>query len=164
MTYVVAARVVSGGTVYLRTTEAYPVLTRNAPESLAIELAKAGSPTSPPSARQRITGVPWAATEISGRALIADDPPTIVFLDDGTFAMFGGCNRFRGRARLSDGRTTFVEPIAGTRRACPPPRMNLEDSILGALKSTVGYERNASLLSFTNEAGVVVVRFRGAPE
>jgi putative lipoprotein len=72
MTYVVAARVMSGGTVHLRTTTAYPVLTRNAPESVAIVLEKTGGPAPTASAGPRISGVPWAVTEIGGRALIAE--------------------------------------------------------------------------------------------
>ena len=30
--------------------------------------------------------------------LIAEHPLRIVFLDDGTFSMLGGCNSFRGKA------------------------------------------------------------------
>lgn len=47
MEYRVAARLVSGDRVLLRTTSAYPVLTRNAPAQARIELADTGAPASP---------------------------------------------------------------------------------------------------------------------
>jgi putative lipoprotein len=163
MRYVVAARVLSGGDVLLRTTTAYPVLTRNAPESVEIMLERTGGRTPAPATGPRIAGVEWAASEIGGRALIAEDPPTIAFLEDGSFSLFGGCNRFRGKATLSGGRIAFG-PIAGTRMACPPQRAKLEQSILVALESVVAYQRNGSTLNVMNEAGVVVARFNERPD
>ncbi len=164
MTYVVAARLVSGDSVILRTTSAYPVLTRNAPDSATIVLTNAGRAEAAPPPGPGITGVSWAVTELGGRALVADDPPTLVFLDDGTFAMFGGCNRFRGKAPAADGRIAFSEPIVGTRRACPAPRMQLERDMLAALWTATRFERNGERLSLANDAGIAVVRLRAAPE
>ncbi len=164
MSYVVAARVLSGDKVLLRTTTAYPVLTRGAAESVEVVLERTATAASGPSPRQRISGVPWAVTEIGGRTLIAEDPPTLALLDDGTFALFGGCNRFRGKAELSDGRIVFPSTLAGTRRACPPNRAKLEQDMLAALQSTVAYLRNGQQLSFMNEAGAVTARLRERPE
>lgn len=160
MTYVVSAHVLSGEAVVLRTTSAFPVLTRDASESPEIILEATGGGTPAAAAGSAaIEGIAWTATEIAGRALIAQAPPTIAFEPDGSFAMFGGCNRFRGRATIGDGRITFVEPFAGTRRLCPPDRMKLEDDIVAALQATSGYVRNGPLLSFTNDAGRVTARF-----
>jgi putative lipoprotein len=164
MTYVVAARLLSGDEVIFRTVTSYPVLTRDAPASADIVMQPARREASAVTAGQRIAGVPWAAIEIGGRALIAEDPPTIAFLEDGTFSMFGGCNRFRGKALVSDGRITFPDPIVGTRRACPPQRAKLEADILDALKRTVGYERSGAGLSLTNNTRVVTARFQERPE
>lgn len=162
MTYVVAAVLRAGGRVSHRTMTAWPVLTRGAPERADIVLEQVAE--APPADAARISGVPWAVTEIGGRALVADDPPTIAFLEDGTFSMFGGCNRFRGRAALSAGRIAFVQPIAGTKMMCLSERMKLEQDMLEALDRTAGYKRSGARLSFTNAAGVVTVRFVERPE
>lgn len=162
MTYVVAAVLRAGGRVSHRTMTAWPVLTRGAPERADIVLEQEAE--APPADVLRLSGVPWAVTEIGGRALVADDPPTIAFLEDGTFSMFGGCNRFHGRAELSEGRIAFVQPIAGTQMMCLPERMKLEQDMVEALGRTAGYNRSGARLSFTNGAGVVIVRFVERPE
>jgi putative lipoprotein len=164
MTYVVAARVVSGDAVVMRTTSAFPVLTRGATDRVEIVLERMGARATEDSGANALAGVTWAATEIGGRALIAEDPPTVLFEEDGGFSMYGGCNRFRGRAEISDGRIAFVEPIAGTMMMCPPQRMSLERDMLDALQATAGYVRSGESLSLTNAAGVVVARFRAAPK
>lgn len=163
MEYRVAARLVSGDRVILRTTTAYPVLTRGASDSVRIVLDTTEGPAAAASPETGLSGVTWEVGELGGRALVADDPPTLTFLDDGSFAMFGGCNRFRGKAQPADGRVAFPQPIAGTMKMCPPLRMELEKAMLAALGRTTGYQRNGLLLAFTDEAGVVVMRFRKAP-
>lgn len=162
MEYRVVARLLSGERVLLRTTTAYPVLTRGASDSVRIALESAGAPAAEASPGPGLAGITWEASEIGGRALVADDPPTLAFLDDGTFAMFGGCNRFRGKAAPADGRVGFPQPITGTMKVCPPPRMALEQAMLAALGSTAGYRREGPLLALTDRAGVVVASFRKA--
>ena len=162
MSYTVAARILSGNDVLYRTTAAYPALTRNAPARVAIELDRAASaaPVAASGPKPDLSGATWSAGEIGGRALVADNPPTLSFEADGSFALFGGCNRFHGRADISEGRIAFTQPLAGTRKACPPERMKLERDILGALERSAGYERNEGSLALVNEAGVVVARFQ----
>lgn len=164
MSYVVAARLLSGDKVLLRTTKAYPVLTRGGSDSVEVVLERLAAAPSAPAPQQPIVGAQWTATEIAGRALIAKSPPTIAFLEDGSFTLFSGCNRFRGKAELADGRIAFPSPLAGTRRACPPERAKLEQDILESLQQTVGYRRAGTILSFVNEAGVTTVRFQEGPD
>lgn len=164
MSYVIAARLLSGGKILFRTTRSYPVLTRGGDETAEVVLEPMAATTSGMVAQQRIAGVPWAATEIAGRALIMKDLPTIAFLEDGSFALFSGCNRFRGKAEIAEGRIAFPSPLAGTRRACPPGQAKLEQDILDSLQESVGYWRTGSRLSFVNEAGAVTVRFQERPE
>lgn len=164
MRYVVAARILSGEQVLFRTTSAYPVITRGSPEHADLVLERTSGSKSVPVLEQRIAGVSWSATEIAGRALVADDPPTIAFQEDGSFSMYGGCNRFHGKAEVSNGQIAFVQPIAGTRKACPPNRMKLEQDILHVLEKTVAYQRVETNLAFINASGVVTARFREAPE
>jgi len=164
MTYVVAARILSGERVLFRTTSAYPVITRGSPEHADLVLEQMSSTQSGPVSVPRIAGVSWSVTEIAGRALVADDPPTIAFQEDGSFSLYGGCNRFHGKAEVSNGRIAFLQPIAGTRKACAANRMKLEQDIVQALEKTVAYQRVGTNLAFMNASGVVTARFREAPE
>ncbi|SDE13164.1 putative lipoprotein [Salipiger thiooxidans] len=160
MSYIVSGKVAVGDTVLLRTTTAYSALTREAPERPEIELEQVATLAATP----RISGVEWAAFEIGGRMLVAEDPPTIAFLDDGSFSMYGGCNTFRGKAEMGNGTLRIREPFAGTKRLCPEPRMELEKTMVDALNATRGYVRVDNRLSLTNEAGVTTLRLTERPE
>lgn len=138
MEYRVAARLLSGDRVMLRTATAYSVLTRGASDSVRIVLESTEAPVAAASPGPGLAGITWVVGEIGERAVVADDPPTLTFLDGGSFAMFGGCNRFRGKAQPADGSVAFPQPIAGTMKLCPPPRMELEKAMLDALGDTAG--------------------------
>ncbi|MCA0939650.1 META domain-containing protein [Salipiger pacificus] len=162
MSYVVAGKVREGETVVLRTTTAFPAITRDAPARPEIVLEQMAS--APVADMPRITGIEWAAFEIGGRMLVTEDPPSMAFNDDGGFSMYGGCNRFSGRAEIGDGTLTIVQPLAGTRRACPEPRMKLDQDMVAALEQATGYVRNGKNLSLTNASGVTVLRLTERPE
>lgn len=164
MTYSVAARLLSRDKVLFRTTTVYPVITRGAPQKVDLVLQMMPGDSEGAATGQRIAGVPWAMIEIGGRAFIGEDAPTIVFDEDGTFSLFGGCNRFRGKADLTEGRISFPNPLAGTKMACPDPRMRLETDVLEALAATVSYHRNGPSLAFMNAAGPTTIRFQERPE
>jgi putative lipoprotein len=162
MVYAVSAMLSAADGATWRTTTRYPVLTRGAPDHVAIVLERTASAAS--DVANRISGIEWAAFEIGGRALVTDDPPTIAFLEDGSFTLFGGCNRFRGMAEMGAGRIQFPQSFAGTRMLCPAGRMELERKTLEALGSTTGYTRHENRLSLMNGTGVTVARFIERPE
>ncbi|UCD67337.1 MAG: META domain-containing protein [Betaproteobacteria bacterium] len=69
-----------------------------------------------------------------------------------------GCNRFNGRAMLRE-EFFVVERMTSTRRACPPPNMNLErtfQQVLGG-ESVISIGANRQL---TLKSGQTVLRFR----
>lgn len=164
MSYSISARIMSGGRMLFRTTAAYPVITRESPKQVEIVLQAMRHDRQDTGTDLRIAGVPWAVTEIGGRAFVANDPPMITFQEDGTFALFGGCNRFRGRAELVEGQMTFPHPMAGTKRACAEPRMKLERDVLEALNATVSFRRYGSSLALLNAAGRTTIGFQERPE
>ncbi|MDU8944291.1 YbaY family lipoprotein [Ovoidimarina sediminis] len=164
LTYTVAAKIISDGNVMFRSTTATPVLTRGAPRSTEIVLEMMPQRTGSSSPNQSIKGITWAAYEIAGRMLIADDPPTLSIDQNGQFALYGGCNRFTGTVDASDGEFSMPDNIAGTSRACPEERERLERDTLDALSTVTGYLRSGSNLALTNDAGVTVLRFREMPE
>ncbi len=160
-TYVVAARIRSGGSVIFRTTSAYPVLTRGAGDQVDLLLQKMpAQENAHSSGNNRIMGIEWAVFEIGGRVFIGDDPPEIVFQEDGHFSLFGGCNRFSGKAEIGNGTVTFPAAFAGTRRACAPTVNKLENDVLDALSDSVLFERNGKNLVFQRENGLAALRFR----
>ncbi|MBE9636796.1 META domain-containing protein [Salipiger mangrovisoli] len=162
MSYIVAGKVRAGDSVVLRTTTAFPAITRDAPARPEITLEQTG--TMPVADLPRITGIEWAAFEIGGRMMVTEDPPSMAFNEDGTFSMYGGCNRFTGRAEIGAGTLHVLQPLAGTRRACPEPRMNLDKAMVAALEQTTGFVRYGKNLSLTNAAGVAVLRLTERPE
>ncbi len=61
----------------------------------------------------------WRVTIVGGAATVAENPPTIVFTDEG-IAGSTGCNRYTGPFS-HDGGMIEVGTLAMTRRACIPP-------------------------------------------
>ena len=167
MVYALSAQIISGETVLFRSTSSYSVLTRGAPSSveMVLERMPADAGASQQSMADSIAGIDWAVTEIGGRALIADDPPSMAIDTGGKLGLFGGCNRYEGQVKMSvDGAITFPDSMPGTLMACAEPRMKLEKEVLTTLTEVTGYARNGSLLSLTNAAGVTVMRFQERPE
>jgi hypothetical protein len=92
--------------------------------------------------------------------LIVEDRPTIAFDRDGRFGLYGGCNRFTGKATIDERTIVFPQKMAGTREACAAIRAKLEKDVLDALSASSGYVRNGALLSLTNSNGITLVRFK----
>lgn len=156
--YVVAARILSEGAVLFRTTSAYPVLTRGAGDAVDLVLQMTAEPKKPqPSG---IAGVTWEAFEIGGRMFVGDTPPTLMFMEDGAFSLFAGCNQYTGKAELGDGTVAFPEAMRGTRRACVEPIQNLENDVLEAIAASTQYTQSGDNLALQRENGVVTLRFQ----
>lgn len=155
LSYTVRGQIYSGDEVLFRSTTATPVFTRGAGDEVDLLLEAAA----PPAQAAGIAGVEWRMSELGGRLYVADDPPTLVFEENGTFALYGGCNRFTGKAELGDGTIDFPDVFAGTKRLCAEQRMKLEQDMLSMVAQATGYVRNGSLLTLTNEAGVSIARF-----
>ena len=162
--YSVRGEIYSANKVLFRSTRATPVLTRGAPDAVDLRLVQADSASTGSVPGNPLAGVEWEVFELGGRMLILDDLPTIAFDSDGRFGLYGGCNRFTGKARIGDGAIDFLPQMAGTTMACPKVRTKLENDVLGAFAASSGYVRNGALLSLTNSNGVTVVRLREHPE
>lgn len=159
-TYSVAAKILSGDATLFRSTTATPALTRDAPDAVELILEKMQRTSSANTATNTITGASWVVYEIGGRALVAENPPTLQFDEAGRFGLFAGCNRFAGSAVIDAGTIEFPDNFAGTLMACPEPRENLERDTLDAIGRSVGYVRSGGLLAFTGETGVVTLRLK----
>lgn len=163
MSYSVSARILSGDSVIFRSTSAYPVITRGAPDTVEMVLERSATPVTPVAAPP-FAGIAWAATEITGRALVTDDPPTMTVDAEGNIAIYAGCNRYVSKIATDGDSLRFLGPLAGTMMACPDARMKLESDTIAALDDSVSFVRYGNNLTFSNEAGIAVLRFQERPE
>jgi len=81
-----------------------------------------------------LTGPAWRVGSLAGEGLPADGQPTLRFETDGAVAGFDGCNRFRGRYRITGVGVSFAE-LAGTRMACTGNRGAVAGQLLAALEA-----------------------------
>ncbi|MCX4675537.1 META domain-containing protein [Streptomyces sp. NBC_01433] len=118
-----------------------------------------------------LTGTKWRVTTlVSGRtttSLPADTPPDraphLTFGKDGTVEGNLGCNSFHGKAAVAGSTITFG-PLAATRRMCPAAEMEVERSVLAALKGETTYVIKGQALSLTASGGKGVGAAAPAPD
>lgn len=158
--YSARGAIYSADKVLFHSTTVTPVLTRGAPDAVDLRLVKADTPSTGSVPGNPLAGVEWEVFELGGRMLILEDVPTIAFDSDGRFGLYGGCNRFTGKATIDDGSIAFLAKTTGTRQACSEVRAKLEKDVLDALAASSGYVRNGVLLSLTNSTGVTLIRFK----
>jgi heat shock protein HslJ len=130
-----------------------------------------GSPTSPPATSQpdtpagatpspagdepapdALAGSEWQLTALeqggSERPLVASQPPTLKFADDGTLGGTTGCNSFGGNYR-SDGQSLTVSELHQTLIGCDPPLAQQESLYIAALSTAQTYAIEGATLTIT---------------
>jgi heat shock protein HslJ len=70
-------------------------------------------------------------------------------------AGFSGCNRFRGTYTFANGALT-LSPLASTRMACPPDKMDTERKVLQLLQSTTTADATHTTLVLKDAGGAVL--------
>jgi len=95
----------------------------------------------------------WTLVEIDGQPLPAGVEPPLVLFERGTVRGFAGCNRFNAAVKETKPGEIEIGVAAGTRKACPPPAMELEDRFLGELGKVRGYTFLAGQLALTWQDG-----------
>ena len=81
-----------------------------------------------------LAGTGWVVTSIDEDPLLVEDPPTIAFEEDGSVSGGAGVNRFVGTWSMDEDVLVFG-PLATTRMAGPPERMDLEHRFLAVLEA-----------------------------
>jgi len=109
-----------------------------------------------------LTGTEWDIFELGGRMLAVDPLPRISFFEEDAFSAAAGCNRFSGSYTRDGTAIDFPDQVAGTMMACPPPLDTLEADMIEAITSATAVVPSGAGLSFTNAAGVTVLRMRPA--
>ena len=99
-----------------------------------------------------LAGTGWAVTSIDEEPLRVDDPPIIAFNEDGSVNGGAGVNRFTGTWSLDESILVFG-PLATTRMAGPPDRMDLERRFLEVLGARCTVTRIDGGLLLTSDGG-----------
>jgi hypothetical protein len=94
-----------------------------------------------------------------------DGGVTIAFMEDGRVGGSSGCNQYTGSFTIQGGHSLSFGPLAGTRKLCPPPLMELEQLTLQTLEAVRGvYVRGGSRLELYGEDEMLLATFARQPE
>ncbi len=99
----------------------------------------------------------WIVEDIGGRGVIDNARTTIGFVGEGRVSGSGGCNRFRGPAKI-EARSVLIGPLAATKKACAPALMDQEGKFFSALEAARSYKFDGAFLGFFGEDGAELLR------
>ena len=122
--------------------------------------------TSKISAPTKLQNTEWVATRINGDA-VKGNPPTLTIEQARTgFRAYGssGCNRYTGKAILSDYNGLQFGPVASTRMACPGDADRQEIAFFKALQSVTSYHLNQGDLILLDKEFNKLIEFRTMQE
>lgn len=106
---------------------------------LAMVIVWQGSGRGEPLASNKLTGVEWRVSELSGHvlALSGDGQQPFIIFDEAKKQVTGyaGCNRFFGLYVL-EGEVLTFGPIGATKRACPDLQEGGETEVFKVLDAT----------------------------
>jgi putative lipoprotein len=105
-----------------------------------------------------LTGTEWHVLEIRGEPVTVDPLPEVSFFEEGSFAAWAGCNRFRGGYTRDGAAIAVPETVAGTMMACPPPLDTLERDLIDAMVAAKGVALDGTTLVLTDASGTTVLR------
>jgi putative lipoprotein len=156
LSYVLRATISMNDRLLFTTDTAHPVLTRGAGSHVDITLVKVPSPA--PTAG--FAGTAWQVVELDGMSIATEKVPELRFDDEGHFAAYAGCNRFRGGVEVGDGTIRFSQNAAATLMACATPYDVAERRYVDALMRAQGFTVVSDMLELTDGAGSVLMRLR----
>ena len=90
----------------------------------------------------------------------AADTSASMSLDDGTAAVFGGCNSFFASYQLDGQSLTFGDDFTSTLVECEPAVMEQEQATIAALGNVASYATEGDLLDLLDDAGGEVLSFQ----
>jgi heat shock protein HslJ/membrane-bound inhibitor of C-type lysozyme len=94
----------------------------------------------------------WRVIEISGKAVAADRPAFIEFMQDGHASGSLGCNRFNGPYEVDGAKLKFGALIS-TKMAGPGPAMQIETDFSMALNATASWQLTQGQLTLRDPGG-----------
>ncbi len=156
MSYNVAAAITSGDELLFRTTRAYPVLTRGAPNKvdITVDMVTKVSDTAVP-----LIGTEWIGEQVSNILIVTPRKPEIQFLEGGRVSIFNGCNRMNGSYEVDGNKLTFGDNMISTLMACPPQQADLEREVKAVLPTVKSYLISGQTLHLINSSAASVMEF-----
>ena len=131
-----------------------------APLALTLAALVAGAIAAPAAAQDEpapsIEGPVWELLSIGDAAVDASSSMT---LDDGTTAIFGGCNSFFGSYELDGESLSFDDNFTSTLVECDPQVMEDESAYISALGDVATYAVQDSILNLFDDGGGQVLSF-----
>lgn len=128
---------------------------------LAVAMSACGTPTQAPALLASLDALPgtqWHLADPAVAALPLGQQPELQFVSSTQVAGNSGCNRFAGALRLG-GDSLRLGPLAGTRRACAPELMVIENRVLRALDGTRSARLEPGQLVLLDARGAELMRW-----
>jgi len=95
----------------------------------------------------------WTLVEMDGQPLPAGVEAPLIHFERESVRGFAGCNRFNATVKESKPGEIEVGPAAGTKMACPPPAMEIEQAFLAGLGTAKRYTFVAGQLALSWQDG-----------
>ncbi len=95
----------------------------------------------------------WTLVEMDGQPLPAGVEPPLVHFEGNSVRGFAGCNRFTAPVKETKPGEIDVGAAVATKKACPPPQMELEARFLQQLDAVTGYGYLAGQLALNWQDG-----------
>lgn len=160
-TYSIHAEIHTGGERRFITTQAYPVITREAPSNVEITVMALEKPRE----ATALVGTYWKLVSVGGKDVIPvqdlrREPHLTLLPEENRAIATGGCNQMTGTWQVSEQKVTFSQFVS-TRMACPDV-MEQEHALGQALAATRGYRMDGTFLELVDAGGAVLARFEAA--
>jgi len=95
----------------------------------------------------------WTLVEMDGQPVPAGLEPPLIHFEGNSVRGFAGCNRFTAPVKETKPGEIDVGAAAATKKACPPPQMELEARFLKQLDAVISYSYLAGQLALTWQDG-----------
>jgi putative lipoprotein len=124
---------------------------RRAALAAALVLAACAAQTEP-------FGRTWVLAAIDGAPVAAPGRSTLLVAPDGKVSGEAGCNRYSGRAEVTDEGAVFG-PLLATKRACEPDVTRQETLLFEGLRRAAAWRVEAGDLTLLDAEGRALLRF-----
>jgi heat shock protein HslJ len=104
----------------------------------------------------------WTVEEISGKPVSPKGKVTMEIGTDGMVFGSGGCNRYRGSAKVADGGSLSFGPAASTQMMCEPEISEQEMRFLRSIEEVRSWRKDGTGLVLLDQAGGTVLRLAAA--
>ena len=95
----------------------------------------------------------WQLVEMDGQPLAAGTEAPLIHFERDAVRGFAGCNRFNAPVKETKPGEIDIGPAAATKKACPPPQMDLEQTFLTRLDAVNRYGYLAGQLALGWQSG-----------